>query len=224
MEQPESVKPEDTNIPEHWLANYVPMWLGQVISVLGSALVQFALVWYLTEKTGSATILATATLVSLIPEVFLGPFSGAIVDRLNRKTIMIVSDLLVALATLALVLLFAFNQIQIWHIYVILFIRGTVGTFQYPAMSASISLMVPKEHLTRLAGIQPGDKRSDPDCRASSGRVTSCQSSNARHPGGRFGDSRIGNFLIACFCEGAPAQGQPGTRTDQPAPDFAGCC
>src|SRR5659263_216723 len=95
------------------------MWLGQVISVLGSALVQFSLVWYLTEKTGSATVLAMAMLVALIPEVFLGPFSGAIVDRLNRKSIMIVSDLLVALATLVLVLLFAFNQIQIWHIYVI---------------------------------------------------------------------------------------------------------
>ncbi len=143
----------DNPIPTRWLANYLPMWLGQIISVLGSALVQFALVWYLTEKTGSATILATATLAALIPEVFLGPFSGAIVDRLNRKLIMIVSDLLVALATFVLVLLFAFNLIQVWHIFVILFIRGIVGTFQYPAMSASISLMVPKQHLTRLAGI-----------------------------------------------------------------------
>ena len=143
----------DNPIPTRWLANYLPMWLGQIISVLGSALVQFALVWYLTEKTGSATILATATLAALIPEVFLGPFSGAIVDRLNRKTIMIVSDLLVALATVALVLLFAFNLVQIWHIYVILLIRSLAGTFQYPAMSASVVLMVPKEHLTRLAGI-----------------------------------------------------------------------
>lgn len=153
MEQPNKIEPEYPIIPERWLANYLPMWLGQVISVLGSALVQFALVWYLTEKTGSATVLAMAMLVALIPEVFLGPFSGAIVDRLNRKSIMIVSDLLVALATLVLVLLFAFNQIQIWHIYVILFIRAFVGTFQYPAMSASVSLMVPRQQLTRLGGI-----------------------------------------------------------------------
>jgi len=153
MEQPVSLQPGTQPIPSRWLANYLPMWLGQIISVLGSALVQFALVWYLTEKTGSAIILTTATLISIIPEVFLGPFSGAIVDRLNRKSVMIVSDLLVAAATFVLVLLFAFGVIQIWHIYVILFLRSLVGTFQYPAMSASVSLMVPKEHLARLGGI-----------------------------------------------------------------------
>lgn len=140
-------------IPGRWLQNYLPMWLGQIVSLFGSALVQFALVWYLTEKTGSATILATSTMIVLIPEVVLGPFSGAIVDRLNRKTVMIVSDLLVALATLALVLLFAFDLTQIWHIYLILLFRSLAGTFQHPAMTASVALMVPRDHLTRLAGI-----------------------------------------------------------------------
>ena len=77
--------------------------VGQSFSLLGSALVQFALVWWLTKTTGSATILAMATLVALLPQVFLGPFAGAIVDRVNRKVIMILADGGTALVTLALV-------------------------------------------------------------------------------------------------------------------------
>ena len=140
-------------MPEKWLRNYLPMWIGQAVSLLGSALVQFALVWYLTEKTGSAGVLATATFVALIPGVLIGPFAGALVDRWNRKRTMIFSDLGVTLATLGLVVLFAGGWIETWHIYVVLFIRSLSGTFQGPAMSASTSLMVPKEHFSRLSGI-----------------------------------------------------------------------
>jgi len=97
MDQPSAEKPKTTD--RKWLRNYLPMWIGQAVSLLGSALVQFALVWYLTDQTGSATVLAMATLAALLPQVFLAPFSGAVVDRLNRKTVMIVSDSLVALTT-----------------------------------------------------------------------------------------------------------------------------
>jgi len=147
----ESLTPR--NLPARWLRNYLPMWIGQAVSLLGSGLVQFALVWYMTEKTGSATVLAMATFVALLPRVFLGPFAGALVDRLNRKAIMIVSDTAVALATFALVVLFHLGITQIWHIYVVLFVRSLCGSFQYPAMQASTSLMVPSEHYARLGGI-----------------------------------------------------------------------
>lgn len=139
--------------PEHWQRNYAPMWVGQAVSMLGSGLVQFALVWYLTEKTGSATILAMATFVALIPRVILGPFAGALVDRLNRKMIMIVSDLAVALATVGLVILFALGITQTWHIYLAMFIRSLCGAFQYPAMEASTTLMVPADKYAKLGGI-----------------------------------------------------------------------
>lgn len=138
--------------PKNWLRNYAPMFIGQIFSMLGSAVVQFALIWYLTEKTGSAGVLATASMVGLLPQVIMGPFAGALVDRWNRKITMIVADLIVTLATIALMLLFAFNLIQIWHIYVALFIRAVSGIFQGPAMSASTTLMVPKEHFARLGG------------------------------------------------------------------------
>lgn len=140
-------------IPENWLRNFLPMFVGQIVSLLGSSMVQFALVWYITKETGSATVLATATTLAIIPSIILGPFVGALVDRWNRKRVMIWSDLIVALATAVLAILFALNLTEIWHIMVILFIRSLAGTFQDPAKSASISLMVPKDQLTRLGGI-----------------------------------------------------------------------
>lgn len=149
QEKPQS----ELEIPTNWLANFLPMFIGQIVSLLGSSLVQFALVWYVTKLTGSATVLAAATTAALIPNIFLGPFVGALVDRWNRKRVMILADLVVALATAGLALLFAFDLIQIWHIYLILFIRSMAGIFQGPAKTASITLMVPKEHLTRLGGI-----------------------------------------------------------------------
>ncbi len=71
--------PPTQDIPTKWLANFLPMFIGQVISLLGSSLVQFALVWYVTKLTGSAAVLATATTAALIPVIFFGPFVGALV-------------------------------------------------------------------------------------------------------------------------------------------------
>lgn len=142
----------EKSVPENWAVRFFTIWTGQAFSLFGSALVQFALVWWLTRETGSATVLATATLVALLPQVVLGPFVGALVDRWNRRIIMIVADTSIALATLLLFYLFASGQVQIWHIYAIMAIRSLGGAFHGPAMTASTSLMVPKEHLARIAG------------------------------------------------------------------------
>jgi len=140
------------SIPRNWAARFFTVWGGQAFSLFGSALVQFALVWYLTKQTGSATVLATATLVAMLPQILLGPFAGALVDRWNRRTIMIVADGSIALATILLAYLFASGQVQVWHIYVIMMVRGLGSAFHYPAMQASTSLMVPEKHLTRISG------------------------------------------------------------------------
>jgi DHA3 family macrolide efflux protein-like MFS transporter len=141
------------NVPERWAAKFFTIWTGQVFSLIGSALVQFALVWWLTRQTGSATILATSSLVSLLPQIVLGPFVGALVDRWNRRLIMIVADAVIAAATGVLIFLFAAGIVQIWHIYIILFVRSLGGAFHGPAMTASTSLMVPHKHLTRISGL-----------------------------------------------------------------------
>jgi len=136
-----------------WKATFFTIWSGQALSILGSQLVQFALIWYLTVQTGSATVLATASLVGMLPNVVLGPFIGTLVDRWNRRRIMLLADSIVALATLLLVALFALDVVEVWHIFAVLFIRSLASTFHGNAMSASTSLMVPVEQLTRIQGL-----------------------------------------------------------------------
>ncbi|MCC7358596.1 MAG: MFS transporter [Anaerolineales bacterium] len=139
-------------LPANWKLHFGALFAGQAVSLFGSGLVQFALVWYLTQTTGSATVLATATLAATLPGIVLGPPAGVLVDRWNRRWVMFAADGLVALATLALAYLFWVGVAQPWHVYVIMFIRSAGQTFQSPALQASTSLMVPREHLARVAG------------------------------------------------------------------------
>ncbi|MCK5793591.1 MAG: MFS transporter [Anaerolineales bacterium] len=146
-----STSPENTP-QKKWTAPFFTIWTGQAISLLGSQMVQFALIWWLTKKTGSATVLTTATLVGILPSVVLGPFVGALVDRWNRRKILIIADSSIAFVTLILVYLFSIELVEIWIIYLMLFLRALGGGFHGPAMTASTSLMVPDEHLTRIQG------------------------------------------------------------------------
>ena len=139
------------NIP--WKNRFFIIWGGQALSIIGSQLVQFALIWYLTVQSGSATVLATASLVGLLPNVILGPFIGTLVDRWDRRHIMLVADTVIALATIGLAVLFALDVVEVWQIYVVLFILALFESFHGNAMTASTSLMVPVEHLTRVQGI-----------------------------------------------------------------------
>ena len=139
-------------ISRNWAARFFTVWGGQAFSLFGSALVQFALVWHLTRETGSATVLAIATLFALLPQIVLGPFVGALVDRWNRRIIMIVADGAIAVATILIIYLFATGQVQVWHVYLIMMVRSLGQAFHFPAMQASTSLMVPEKHLTRIAG------------------------------------------------------------------------
>ena len=136
-----------------WAAKFFTIWGGQALSLLGSQLVQFALIWWLTKTSGSGTVLAIASLFGLVPHVILGPFVGTLVDRWNRRVTMILADAGSALAIVVLAVLFALGQAQIWHIYILMFIRSVAGAFHSNAMMASTSLMVPKQHLARIQGL-----------------------------------------------------------------------
>ncbi len=135
------------------MRSFLVIWTGQAFSIFGSQLVQFALIWWLTSQTGSGTVLATASLVGLLPQVILGPFIGPLIDRWNRRWTIMGADALVALATLVLAVLFVTGLVQIWQVYVIMFIRALAGSFHWPAMNASMSLMVPEEQLSRVQGL-----------------------------------------------------------------------
>lgn len=137
----------------NWAGRFFTIWVGQAFSLFGSALVQFALIWWLAQKSGSATVLAIATLVGMLPQIVVGPFAGALVDRWNRRVVMIVADGMIALFSLLLAYLFARGAVQIWHVYAVMAVRALGGAFHFPAMSASTRLMVPKEQLTRISGL-----------------------------------------------------------------------
>lgn len=135
-----------------WAGGFFTIWTGQTLSSLGTQVAQFALVWWLTEKTGSATILATSVLVAYLPEVFLAPIIGTLNDRWNRRIVMIVSDTLVAIAMAGLAGLFWMEIIEIWHIYAVNFLASIGRAFQGLAMITATPLMVPEKHLARIQG------------------------------------------------------------------------
>jgi len=136
-----------------WKARFFTIWGGQQLSLFGSQIAQFGLVWWLAQETGSATVLATAALVAMLPQVVLGPFVGTWVDRLPRRWLMIWVDSGVALLAGLLAYLFWAGAIRVWHIYLVMALRGVGGALHWPAMAAATSLLVPKEHLTRVAGL-----------------------------------------------------------------------
>lgn len=136
-----------------WKSRFFTIWVGQALSILGSHLVQFALIWHLTVTTGSATVLATASMAGTLPNVILGPFVGTLVDRWDRRRIMLLADSVIMLATLVLTVLFALDAVATWHIYAVMLVRSLASSFHGNAMNASTSLMVPVEHLTRIQGI-----------------------------------------------------------------------
>ncbi|HCB02595.1 MAG TPA: MFS transporter [Anaerolineae bacterium] len=141
---------ENTN--QNWARRFYTLWTGQALSLLGSQLVQFAIIWYLTQETNSATTLAIASMMGLLPTVLLSPFIGTWVDRGNRRLLLIAADATVAIATFILAILFVSDLIQVWHIYAALFIRAVAGGFHQSAFGASVVLLVPKDQLARVQG------------------------------------------------------------------------
>jgi DHA3 family macrolide efflux protein-like MFS transporter len=107
----------------------------------------------MTETTGSAKVLAIAAMMEWLPRVFIGPIAGTLVDRWNRRLVMLAADSLTAFATGGMIYLGLTGNLQIWHIYSLMLVRSIGGSFHFPAMLASTSLMVPEDQLTRIQGL-----------------------------------------------------------------------
>ncbi len=129
------------------------VWIGQVVSLLGSAMTRFALTIWAWQITGQATALALMAFFSFAPVVLLSPVAGALVDRWNRKLVVMLSDLAAGLATVAVLLLYTSGQLQIWHLYAAALFAGAFETFQFPAYSAAMSVMLRKEQYARANGM-----------------------------------------------------------------------
>ena len=121
--------------------------------MIGSALTQFVLLWWITDTTGSISALATAGLFALLPQALLGPLGGTFADRYNRRVIMITADVISALCMVVLIALFLTDSVQLWHLYTMMAVRSSMQAFQGPASSASTAMLVPASFLPRAAGL-----------------------------------------------------------------------
>ncbi len=133
--------------------SYLSFWSGQLVSLLGSSIAQFVIIWWITLETESALYLSVASLLGLAPMVILTPFAGVLVDRWSRKALIGIVDFLQALATIALIFLFWLEIVSIWQVLALLALRGIFQAFHTPAVSAIVPLMVPRDKLSRINGL-----------------------------------------------------------------------
>ncbi len=141
-----------------WKAKFFTIWLGQAISVLSSSVLQMALIWHLSLKTGSAAILSLASMAGFLPTALLGIFAGTLVDRWSRKLTIIGADLFIALVSLTLVIVALFAEIPVWLVLVILFIRSIGTAFHTPAISAITPLKRVYRSERKLRQVMPQSK------------------------------------------------------------------
>ncbi|HVG08480.1 MAG TPA: MFS transporter [Thermoanaerobaculia bacterium] len=129
------------------------MWLGQLVSLIGSGLTGFALGVWVLEHTHSVTQYTLTIVFAGLPGILIGPIAGAYVDRWDRKWVMFFTDLGPALTVLAYAYLLSTNQLQVWHVYIGVFFNSILGTFQWPAYIASVTMLVARKDYPRVNGL-----------------------------------------------------------------------
>ena len=133
---------------------YITRFLAaQTISLLGSAIVQYAIIWYITLTTSSGKMITLSTLCGFLPQIVISFFAGVWIDRYNRKRIVMITDCLIACATLILALSFFSGHRNIWLLFTVLAIRSAGTGVQTPAVNAIIPQIVPKEYFLKINGI-----------------------------------------------------------------------
>lgn len=132
---------------------FIITWLGQVISLVGSGLTSFALGVWVFERTGSPTQFALIGLFAVLPRVIFSPIAGALVDRWDRRKVMILADAGAGVSTLFVALLLFSNHLELWQIYLAAAVSSSFGSFQWPAYTATVTQLVPKAQLGRANGM-----------------------------------------------------------------------
>ena len=136
-----------------WRLRFWAIFGGQALSLVGSSLTQFVLLWWITDTTGSVAALSIAGMAALLPQAVLAPLGGTLADRYSRRLLMIVADVASALCMLVLIALFLSGRIELWHAYVMMAMRSAMQAFQAPAASASVAMLVPDSFVVRAAGL-----------------------------------------------------------------------
>jgi DHA3 family macrolide efflux protein-like MFS transporter len=135
------------------MRTFIVIWIGQLVSLIGSGLTGFAMGVWLYQETNSVTLFALSNLCFILPQMLFSPFAGALVDRWDRRWAMILSDSGAGASTLFMALMLYAGRLEIWHVYLAVAVNAIFNTFQWPAYSAATTLLVPKEHLGRAGGM-----------------------------------------------------------------------
>jgi MFS transporter, DHA3 family, macrolide efflux protein len=135
------------------MPGFTLVWAGQLVSMLGSGMTGFAITIWAWQETGQATVLALVGLATFGPTVLLGPIAGVIVDRFDRKLVMIVGDLASSVPAAIMLALYSAGALEVWHLYVLGAWAGSFNSLHFPAYSAAISTMVAKAQFTRANGM-----------------------------------------------------------------------
>lgn len=137
---------------KNWKKRLFAIYTGQFFSLLSSAAVQFSIIWWLTDATGSPLVLALAGIAGFLPQALIGPIAGTIIDRYSRKMMMILADMTVAFGSFILFIAMYFQEPSLVLIISVLILRSIATAFHVPSLQASIPLLVPEEHYTKVAG------------------------------------------------------------------------
>ncbi|MFS0861164.1 MFS transporter [Fredinandcohnia sp. 179-A 10B2 NHS] len=141
------------HLDDKWVKNISLFLGGQAISLFGSALVQYAIMWYITLTTQSGIMMTISIICGFVPTFFLSPFAGVWADRYNRKLLIVLADSLIAISTLVLAILFLMGYDAIWLLFLMSAIRAIGTGIQTPAVGAILPQLVPKDKLTKVNGI-----------------------------------------------------------------------
>jgi MFS family permease len=135
------------------LRDFFILWSSQSVSSLGTAMTNFALIVWVYNQKGTASSITLLSICSLIPSILFSFVAGTIADRLDKKRIMLLADLMAAIGTATVLMLYLTNNLQIWHLYIINFLLSFMNAFQSPASYVATTLLVPKEHYVRVSGL-----------------------------------------------------------------------
>ncbi|WP_041139323.1 MFS transporter [Beduini massiliensis] len=138
---------------KNWKKNIIRFLTAQTISLLGSSIVQYSIIWYITISTSSGSMLTIATVCGFLPQVIISLFAGVWIDRYDRKKMIILSDLMIAIMTLILAVSFLSGYKNLWLLFIVLIVRSFGTGIQTPAVNAIIPQIVPNEQLMRINGI-----------------------------------------------------------------------
>lgn len=155
MEQTSTTSPPNS----HWsiapgMRTFVTIWAGQLVSLLGTGMTRFALLIWAYQQTGAATTVALLGFFSFIPFILISPLAGMVVDRIDRRLVMLFSDLAAGLITIGLLILYLGGDLAIWHLYAAGLLTGTFEAFQGPAYSAATTLLVAPKDFSRVNGLR----------------------------------------------------------------------